>query len=70
MLVGVISLAEGLLSCHIILACEDTLRSWSSVVKLAVVIVEHGTAIIKSLLLFLGAFFEKDLAKNILFLLV
>ena len=71
MLVRVIRLAECLLPSHIILPCKNSLRSWSSVGRREVAIVtEHGTPVVESLLLFLGAFLKEYFAEYVLFLLM
>jgi hypothetical protein len=70
-LVRVIGLAECLLPSHIILPCKNTLGSWSSVGRGEVaVVIEHGTPIVESLLLFLGAFLEEYFAEYVLFFLM
>ena len=71
MLIWVVRLAESLLPSHIILPSKNALGSWSSVGRWKVAVVtEHGTPIVESLLLLLGAFLKEYFSKDVLFLLV
>jgi hypothetical protein len=71
MLVGVIGLAESLLSGHLILvSTEYTLRSWSPCARELRAIGEHSASVVQSFFFLLGTLFEEDFPQNILLLFV